>query len=202
MFSQENRRRSFFCRPVLQQRRAVFLQEKHDFTTMHKLLILFIMATTTFASAQTSKAVTLRKTFSRTTSVSTTIQADPAIVWALLTHASDYKRWNSTIVSIEGDIAEGEKIRLVSTLDPKRTFKLKVKKMESEKSLVWGDAMGQRTYTLTPNGNGTLTFSMVEKIGGPMFPLFAKMIPSFDASFDQFAADLKKEAEIIQRGKK
>ena len=150
------------------------------------------------AGQQNSKATTIRKTFSRTTSVSTTIQADPSIVWALLTNAADYKRWNSTIVSIEGEIAAGEKIRLKSTLDPKRTFKLKVKKMEAEKSLVWGDAMGKRTYTLTPNGKSAVIFSMTEKIGGPIFPLFANKIPSFDASFDQFAADLKKEAEAIQ----
>ncbi|MFN0037144.1 MAG: SRPBCC family protein, partial [Saprospiraceae bacterium] len=152
---------------------------------MNKLLILYIMAISTFASllaatqagAQSTQATTIRKTFNRTTSVSTTIQSDPSIVWALLTNADDYKRWNSTIVSIEGEIAPGEKIRLKSTLDPKRTFKLKVKKFESEKSLVWGDAMGKRTYTLTPNGNGTLTFSMSEKIGGAMFPLFANKIP-------------------------
>jgi hypothetical protein len=36
---------------------------------------------------------------------------------------------------------------------------------------------------------------MSEKIGGPLFPLFARMIPPFDESFNQFAADLKKAAE-------
>lgn len=169
---------------------------------MYKFLIFALMTTTTFASAQPQKASTVRKTFSRTTSVSTVIQADPAIVWALLTNAADYKRWNSTVIGIEGEIAPGEKIQLKSTLDPKRTFKLKVKTFEPEKRLVWGDAMGKRTYLLTPDGNGKLVFSMVEKIGGPLFPLFAKMIPSFDASFDQFAADLKKEAENIQRAKR
>ncbi|MBC7775220.1 MAG: SRPBCC domain-containing protein [Phycisphaerae bacterium] len=159
------------------------------------------MTISTLTSAQTTQATTIRKTFSRTTSVSSTIQADPSVVWVLLTSAADYKRWNSTIVSIEGDIALGEKIRLKSTLDPKRTFKLKVKKFEPEKSLVWGDAMGKRTYALTPNGKGTVLFSMVEKIGGPMFPLFANKIPAFDSSFDQFAADLKKEAENVQQSK-
>ena len=73
--------------------------------------------------------------------------------------------------------------------------------MEAGKKLVWGDAMGKRTYMLTKNQNGSVTFSMDEKIGGPMFPLFAKMIPSFDASFDRFAADLKKEAETIMTAK-
>ncbi len=160
------------------------------------------MATASITSAQNGKAVTEKKTFSRTTSVSNTIQADAAIVWALLTNAADFKRWNSTIVSIEGDIAEGEKIRLKSTLDPNRTFKLKVKKLDPEKTLVWGDTMGKRTYTLTPDGNGKVKFSMTEKIGGPMFPLFANKIPSFDASFEQFAADLKMEAEKIMMNDK
>jgi hypothetical protein len=36
---------------------------------------------------------------------------------------------------------------------------------------------------------------MAEKIGGPVFPLFANKIPSFDASFTRFAADLKAAAE-------
>lgn len=34
-------------------------------------------------------------------------------------------------------------------------------------------------------------------VGGLMFPMYAKYIPSFDASFNTFAADLKKEAEKI-----
>ena len=166
---------------------------------MKKLLMLFLMATPAFISAQESPAATVRKTFSRTTSVSTVIKADPAVIWALLTHAADYKRWNSTIISIEGDIAPGETIRLKSTLDPKRTFKLKVKTFEPENRMVWGDGKGKRTYTLTRNENGTTTFSMTEKIGGLMFPLYSKYIPPFDATFNRFAADLKQEAEKIGR---
>lgn len=153
---------------------------------------------TTSSMAQNGKATTIKKTFSRETSVSIDIKADSSIIWALLTNASDYPRWNSTIISIDGSIAEGEKIQLKSTLDPKRTFKLKVKEFEPGKKLVWGDAMGKRVFTLKSNKNGITTFSMSEKIGGPVFPLFAKMIPPFDASFEQFAADLKKEAELIQ----
>ncbi len=149
---------------------------------------------------QEGKAATTRKTFSRETSVHITIQADPAIVWALLTRASDYPRWNSTVVSIKGNIKEGETIELKSTLDEKRIFKLKVKEFVAEKRLVWGDAMGNRVYSLD-KAKGGVHFSMSEKIGGPLFPLFAGMIPSFDESFEKFAADIKKEAETIQRSK-
>jgi len=148
------------------------------------------------------KATTTRKTFSRETSVSTTILAGPAIVWALLTHASDYPRWNSTVTSVKGDIREGGSIELKSTLDEKRTFKLKVKEFVPEKRLVWGDATGSRVYTLGKGTGGGLLFSMSEKIGGPLFPLFARYIPPFDESFEQFAADLKREAETIQRSRK
>jgi len=148
------------------------------------------------------KATTTKKTFSRETSVSTTIFADPAIVWALLTHASDFPRWNSTVTSLKGAIREGGSIELKSTLDEKRTFKLKVKEFVPEKRLVWGDALGTRVYTLVKGDGGTTHFSMTEKIGGPLFPLFAKSIPSFDETFEQYAADLKQEAETIQGSKK
>lgn len=148
------------------------------------------------------RATTTKKTFSRETSVSTTIHADPAIVWALLTHASDYPRWNSTVTSLKGEIRAGETLELKSILDDKRTFKLKVKEFVPQKRLVWGDALGSRTYRLDPVADGGVHFTMSEKVGGPLFPLFANAIPSFDKSFEQFAADLKREAEIIQRSKK
>jgi len=145
----------------------------------------------------TGKATTIRRTFSRETSVGIEIEADPSIIWALLTNAADFPRWNSTVLSIDGTIAPGKGIALVSTLAPKRTFKLKVKEFLPETTLVWGDAMGKRRYTLTKNTGGNTLFAMTEKIGGPLFPLFAKMIPSFDKAFEQFAGDLKKEAESI-----
>jgi hypothetical protein len=147
------------------------------------------------------KATTTKKTFSRETLVSINIQAEPAIIWALLTKASDYTRWNSTVTALEGNIALGEKIQLKSILDAKRIFKLKIKELETEKRMVWGDGMGKRVYSLTKNNNGTTTFAMNEKIGGPMFPLFAKIIPPFDEVFEQFAGDLKKEAETIMQAK-
>lgn len=146
------------------------------------------------------KASTSKTTFSRETSVSVNIAADAAIIWALLTNAADFPRWNSTVISISGKIQNGETIELKSTLDEKRTFKLKIKEFVPNQRLVWGDPMGSRVYSLEKAEKGT-QFTMSEKIGGPLFPLFAGMIPSFDESFEKFAADLKKEAETIQRSK-
>ena len=147
------------------------------------------------------KATTTKSIFSRETSVSTTIHADPSIVWALLTNAADIPRWNSTVTSIKGNIRAGEKIELKSTLDDKRTFKLRVKEFVPEKRLVWGDAQGSRVYTIDKGAGNGVRFTMTEKIGGPLFPLFAGFIPSFDESFERYAADMKKEAESIQNSK-
>jgi uncharacterized protein YndB with AHSA1/START domain len=144
---------------------------------------------------QNGKATTTKKTFSRETSISINIQANPKAIWRLLSNAENYPKWTSTVISVEGEIALGEKIKLKSYLDPKRVFKLSVKEIEAERRLVLGDAMGRREYKLMQGSNGQTNFSMTEKISGPLFPLFAKMIPPFDESFEKFANDLKKEAE-------
>lgn len=149
-------------------------------------------------TAGDGKATTTKSIFSRETSVSTTVNANPSIVWTLLTEASDIPRWNSTITSIKGKIRAGETIELKSTLDEKLTFKLKVKEFVPEKRLVWGDAQGSRVYMIDKGVGNGVRFTMIEKIGGPLFPLFAGFIPSFDKSFERYAADLKKEAESIQ----
>lgn len=141
------------------------------------------------------KAKTVRKTFSRETKVSQEISADAKLIWNILTDSTNYPKWNSTIISIEGKIEPGQQIKLKSQLDPKREFKLKVKEYDIAERLVWGDAMGRREFKLESDESGKTLFSMSEKIGGPLFPLFAKMIPPFDDSFDQFTQDLKTEAE-------
>jgi uncharacterized protein YndB with AHSA1/START domain len=145
-------------------------------------------------------ARTTRRLFSRETEVETDIHASPAAVWAILTDGTRFSEWTSTVLSIEGTIGPGERIRLRSSLDPKRTFKLTVREFAPPSTLAWGDAMGTRTYSLAPKPNGIVRFRMHEKIGGPLFPLFARMIPSFDASFEQFAHDLKRRAESTSGG--
>ena len=49
--------------------------------------------------APNGKATTIKKTFSRTTAISQKIHAEASTIWKLLTNASDYLNWNTTIVS-------------------------------------------------------------------------------------------------------
>ncbi len=143
-----------------------------------------------------SKSITTKKLFSRETKISTDIKASPEKIWSILTSAKDYPSWNSTVISIVGNILPGETIELKAKLAPDRVFKLKIKEFDRNKRLSWGDAMGLRTYQLETFENMT-KFTMTERIGGPLFPLFANMIPSFDEAFEAFASDLKKVCEFL-----
>lgn len=151
--------------------------------------------TTNRVLATEGKATTIRTTFSRETSITISIHAETGVIWDLLTRAENYPAWNSTVTSIKGNIAPGGQIGLVSTLDPKRVFKLRVKEFEPHNRLVWGDGQGNRIFTLEAKDSRTVLFSMTEKIGGLMFPLYAGWIPPFDDAFEKFARDLKKAAE-------
>lgn len=133
--------------------------------------------------------------------VTRTINAPADRVWALLADAGGYTSWNPTIVSLEGTIAVGEKISLVSTVNPKRAFKLNIVEMSEPNKMVWADGMplglfkGERTFTLTSNAAGGTEFAMREVYTGLLAPLITKTIPDMTESFGQFADGLKQAAE-------
>ena len=146
------------------------------------------------------KAVKESKTFKQTYSVAININAPAEAVWKLLTNAANFPSWNSTAKSIEGNIAEGQKIKLVANIAPDRTFKLKVKDVVPNKSMNWSDGAapmfrGVRHFTLAPNSEGGTTFTMTETMGGLMFPMIKGSLPDFTQAFEDYAADLKKAAE-------
>lgn len=133
-------------------------------------------------------------------SVARSIHAPADVVWRLLTDSSSYVDWNPSVLSIDGTIAPGNTIKLVSVANPKRTFSLKVTSMQAPLRMVWADGMplglfrGVRTYQLDPNESGT-TFSMTEEYTGLLSGLIARSIPDLTDSFTQFADGLKAGAE-------
>lgn len=128
------------------------------------------------------------------------VDASPERVMGVLTRAADYTRWNSTVTRLDGDIARGQRIRLVSTLAPKRTFSLKVSELSAD-AMTWEDGMpfglfaGVRSFRATRTPTGTTIFAMSEVFSGPMLKLIAKSLPDQRATFEAFARDLKAEAE-------
>ncbi|MEX0750779.1 MAG: SRPBCC domain-containing protein, partial [Dehalococcoidia bacterium] len=104
---------------------------------------------------------------------------------------------------VEGTIAAGETIKVVSKANPGRAFPVKVTGFEPNESMTWSGGMplglfkGVRTFKLTPNGDGTTRFDAREEFTGPLLPLIWRSMPDLGPSFQQFADGLKARAESV-----
>ena len=131
---------------------------------------------------------------------SATIDARPEQVWAILIDAPAYAQWDSGVQKVEGRIAPGEKIKVVSEANPGRAFPVEVAEFEPARRMVWSGGMplglfkGVRTFSLSPDGART-RFTMREEYTGPMLPLIWRSMPDLGPSFEQFARGLKARAE-------
>jgi hypothetical protein len=132
---------------------------------------------------------------------SATIHATPEAIWAILTDAPNYSSWDSGVIRVEGRIAPGEKIRVVSSANPKRAFPVRVTEFDPGRGMTWSGGMplgmfkGVRTFRLTPQGDGTTRFEMREEYSGPLLNMIWKSMPDLGPSFQQFASGLKERAE-------
>lgn len=139
-------------------------------------------------------------TFRLEYAVSTTIRATPAQIWKQLADAKAQAKWNSTLSKLEGTIAKGEKLRIEVPVAPGRAFTPKVAELVENERMVWSDGMapmfkGERTFTLSPKGDGTTEFEMREVFSGLMLPMIRGSLPDFRPVFDTYAADLKRACE-------
>ena len=130
------------------------------------------------------------------------IDAPPQQVWDVLVAADAYTDWNSTVISLTGDIALEEDIAIVVHEDPDRTFELVVSEFIAPNHMVWedGNAMfrGVRTFSLRDHEGGT-AFAMEEVFSGKMLGMIEGELPDFRKSFEKFASDLKTEVESSSR---
>jgi hypothetical protein len=133
--------------------------------------------------------------------VSISIRATPAAIWEILTDASKYTTWNTTVDKVEGRIAPREKLTVHTKISPGRAFPVKVTEFVAGQKMVWTGGMplglfnGERTFTLTPRSDGLVDFSMSEVYGGPLSSLIERSILNLQPAFDEFAVALKTRAE-------
>jgi hypothetical protein len=144
--------------------------------------------------------------FAMTCRVEVNIRADAETVWSPLTDAKGFPRWNSTVSSIEGQIREGERLRL-HVPGTNRTFTPKVTGVVPARHMRWSDGLpfvfkGVRTFVLKPRDDGSTDFAMEEHFSGLMFALLNRMLPDFRPIFEAYANDLKREAERIAQDRR
>lgn len=140
-------------------------------------------------------------TFAMSCSVAVNIEMNAEVVWALLTDAKGFPRWNSTVTGIEGQIREGERLRL-HVPGTSRTFSPRVSDVVPARRMIWSDGFvplfkGVRTFELKARDDGSTDFVMGERFSGILFALTRRMLPDFRPIFEAYASDLKREAERI-----
>jgi hypothetical protein len=129
------------------------------------------------------------------------IQATPDAIWTILVDGAKYSDWESGVISVDGKIAPGETIKVVSSANPGRTFPVKVTEFEPARGMTWSGGMplglfkGVRTFRLTPTGGGATRFDLREEYSGPLLGMMWRSMPDLGPSFSQFARGLKARTE-------
>jgi hypothetical protein len=134
---------------------------------------------------------------------STSIRATPESVWAILTDASSYERWNPEIVRVEGRIALGEKIKAHVLLHGGvvQPVTVRVTTLEPPQRMVWTGGMplglftGRRIFSVKPADGESIEFTMQVQFSGLLSSLIAKSLGDRQPDIDALAAGLKKWAE-------
>src|SRR5262249_39082625 len=110
-----------------------------------------------------------------------------------------------TITRIEGDIREGNRLRL-HVAGTERTFTPTVSGVVPNERMTWSGGFlpifkGTRTFELTPRGDASTGFAMEERFSGLLLPLVRRSLPDFAPIFSAYANDLKREAEGAARAR-
>ena len=143
-----------------------------------------------------------RGAFSMVCGVEVNIRAKPESVWNLLTDAKDYPRWNSTVSAIDGQIREGEHLR-VRVPGTDRVFTPRVSGVVPCERMTWTGGLaplfkGVRKFELRRGNDDSTDFVMEELFSGLMLPLVKNSLPDFGPIFERYALDLKHESERVQ----
>jgi hypothetical protein len=144
----------------------------------------------------------------RRTDTSVDIDAQPQIVWKVLTDFAAYPEWNPFIRRIEGKISKEARLSVSIQPHGQKTmlFRPKMKAAESQVKFSWlghllirGIFDGHHQFELHSKGNGT-HLRHFESFSGLLVPLiWNKIEPSTRAGFEAMNQALKVRAETLAR---
>jgi hypothetical protein len=129
------------------------------------------------------------------------IDSSPEANWAILTDAPRWPKWNTTVDRVDGEFALGKKITVHAKISPGRAFPLTVRELDPGRRIVGSGGMplglfnGERVFTLSPQSDGSVEFTMREQFTGPLALLITTSIPDLQPSLDEAVAALKSRAE-------
>jgi hypothetical protein len=134
------------------------------------------------------------------------INAHAEKVWQILQDFTNYPQWNPFIKSAEGNVREGEFLK-VQIQPPGRsamTFQPKVLKAEANRELRWKGKLlfpglfdGEHSFVLKSISPQKTKFIHSEKFTGILVPLFKSVLKDSQKGFELMNEALKNRAEAI-----
>ncbi len=133
------------------------------------------------------------------------IDADPNVVWDVLTDFAAYGDWNPFMTRIEGRPEVGTKLAVHLSPNGGRgmTFKPTVLAAVPARELRWlgilgfgGLLDGEHSFVLTQNSDGTTRLTHGERFSGILVAPFKGSLTNGHAGFEAFNTALKQRVEI------
>lgn len=132
------------------------------------------------------------------------IDAQPEEVWEVLVDFKSWETWNSFIPLVEGNLKEGERIRIkvVTPGIKPMIFEPVVYEVIPFKKILWGGSFlkiiysGDHAFLLELTSDGKTRFRQIERFRGPMVLFMGSMIKKTEIGYHQMNLALKKQVEI------
>lgn len=109
------------------------------------------------------------------THTSTTVEADRATVWTVLTDFETYEEWNPTLPRARGSAEIGERLWLVVALPNRVTVPVRprVTVVEAERELRWQVSLGdlvrtEHVVSIERRPSGVVRLEQSERVDGPL----------------------------------
>ena len=133
------------------------------------------------------------------------VAASPEMVWRVLTYFPDYPKWNPVLVSIQGSLAPGQRLKIQARFPQGREYKFSpvVVKVIPATELRWrrwrlieGVFDRELAFLIVPNGIKGVRFIQREHFSGLLAPLMMHFISEKTLkAFNLMNLALKRTAE-------
>jgi hypothetical protein len=133
------------------------------------------------------------------------VAASPEMVWRVLTYFPDYPKWNPFLVSIQGSLSPGQRLKIQARLSQDREYKFspRVVKVIPASELRWrrwrlieGIFDREQAFFIVPNGIKGVRFVQREHFSGLLVSLVMPFITKKTLkAFNLMNLALKRTAE-------
>ena len=136
-----------------------------------------------------------------------TINAPAETIWNILAHTAAYPTWNPLVVTLNGELKEGNNIEIHVSLgkDKPSVFKPRLLVVKKDTELRWKGSLfvkglfdGEHSFQLEPQADGSVRFVHEEVFTGMLSSLIFGMIGKDTlAGFNAMNEALKHRAEAM-----